>query len=279
MDASVIPTQFNEFERVGWEASASQYESAFTPLTRQTIPTFLEALGGVDGKAVLEVACGPGDLAIALSEAGAVTTACDIANAMVAMASARPAASAVQFFVDDAERLTQVPDASQDAVVMSYGILHLADPQAAIESAGRVLRPGGVYAFSCWQPPSEARGFAAVLEAVKSSGAVLPPIPQGPDFFQFADPAAMRSALEAAGFIDVKVRDVAQTWQLPSGVALFEAFEQGTARTGGMLRALGDPDRQRVAAQTAELADSWFGGPGGLTVPMPARVASGVFGR
>ncbi len=47
-------------------------------------------------------------------------------------------------FVDDGERLTSVPDASQDFVIASHFLEHCEDPIGALRNMLRVLRPGGV---------------------------------------------------------------------------------------------------------------------------------------
>lgn len=46
--------------------------------------------------------------------------------------------------VDDGERLATVADQSQDFVIASHFLEHCQDPLGALESFGRVLRPGGV---------------------------------------------------------------------------------------------------------------------------------------
>jgi predicted SAM-dependent methyltransferase len=46
--------------------------------------------------------------------------------------------------IDDGERLTTVPDGSQDFVIANHFLEHCQDPLGALESMLRVLRPGGV---------------------------------------------------------------------------------------------------------------------------------------
>jgi predicted SAM-dependent methyltransferase len=46
--------------------------------------------------------------------------------------------------VDDGERLTGVPEASQDFVIANHFLEHCQDPIGALENMFRVLRPGGV---------------------------------------------------------------------------------------------------------------------------------------
>lgn len=46
--------------------------------------------------------------------------------------------------IDDGERLTSLPDASQDFVIANHFLEHCQDPLGAVGSMFRVLRPGGV---------------------------------------------------------------------------------------------------------------------------------------
>jgi predicted SAM-dependent methyltransferase len=46
--------------------------------------------------------------------------------------------------IDDGERLTRLPDASEDFVIANHLLEHCQDPLAALQSMFRVLRPGGV---------------------------------------------------------------------------------------------------------------------------------------
>src|SRR5262249_56363460 len=108
---------------------------------------------------VLDVATGPGYVAAAAVRRGASVVAVDFSEAM--LAEARRHHPAIDFRSGDAEALP-FPDASFDAVVMSFGLLHLARPDQALAEAHRVLRPRGRLAFTVWDRPEQAAPFGLV---------------------------------------------------------------------------------------------------------------------
>src|SRR5207253_4026774 len=137
----------------------------------------------------------------------------DFSPAMIAAARARN--PALDFREGDTEALP-FGDATFDAVVMNFGMLHLARPEAAIAEARRVLRPGGRFAFTVWGAPELAVGFGLVVRAVEKYGTPDVGLPEGPPFFQFSDAVACRKTLTAAGFSDVDVVTLPLTWVMKS---------------------------------------------------------------
>ncbi len=265
---------FKLLEHAGWsESGVSQtYETWFTSLTSQSIDPLLDAVAAGRGVCLLDVATGPGHLAARAGERGASVTGVDVSPAMVEMASRLY--PGVEFRAGDAEALP-LADASFDAVVMNYGLLHLSRPELALAEAFRVLRPGGRFAFMVWAPPDKARGFGLILEAVQTKGDPDVPLPPGPPFFRFADPVESRAALEAAGFKNASVIDLPQRWLLPNADALLEVFEEGTVRIRALLKGQTPAAIQAIREAVNEAAQA-FATATGLDVPMPAVLSSAV---
>lgn len=110
-----------------------------------------EALRGTDpaSAAVLDIATGTGDLALALRDAGAGhVTGLDLSVAMLAEAARKEtdatAAHAITWVEGDAMALP-FPDASFDAVTVGFGLRNMPSYPGALREVGRVLRPGGVF--------------------------------------------------------------------------------------------------------------------------------------
>lgn len=96
------------------------------------------------GGDVLEVAPGPGYLAIELAKRGYAVTALDISRTFVRIARENAAKSGVTVDVRHGNSSAMpFPDASFDFVVCMAAFKNFTDPVGAINEMHRVLRPGG----------------------------------------------------------------------------------------------------------------------------------------
>ena len=266
------PASFADFEHAGWETIPNRYDEAFGQLTSQTIEPLLNAVGVKTGDKFLDIACGPGYVAAAAGKRGATVVGVDFSAAMVRHARYRH--SDLDFREGDAEKLV-FADGLFDAAAMNFGILHLARPEQALSEAGRILRPGGRFAFSVWAKPEETIGFGIVLRAVAAYGQPAVALPEGPPFFRYSDPAECVSGLLSAGFEAPAVIKIQQVWRLPVGDGLFQAMRDSTVRTAGLLRAqepaVSERIRDAIRAEVQTYAKGAL-----VELPMPALIASAV---
>ncbi len=266
------PNAFRDFEHAGWEVNVSEYEDAFARLTNQAIGPLLDAVDLRPGIRLLDIATGPGYVAAIAAARGARVVGIDFSAPMVARA--RELNPAVEFQEGDAEALA-FPDASFNAVVMNFGILHLARPERAMNQAARVLERGGRFAFTAWAKPEEAIGFGIILNAIQSHGNPEVQLPQGPPFFRFSDPAECDRSLRESGFSDVKVTRVPQVWRFDAPDELVEAFYSGGVRIKAILRAQSSEALKAIRTAVREAANTFIQH-GVIEIPMPAILASAV---
>jgi SAM-dependent methyltransferase len=266
------PAAFHAFERAGWESIPRAYQHAFGTLTTQAIEPLLDAARVGPGVRVLDVATGPGYVAAAAEKRGALVVGVDFSAAM--LTEARRHHPSIDFQAGDAEALP-FPDACYDAVVMSFGLLHLARPDQALAETSRVLRPGGRLGFTVWARPEEAVAFGIVLRAIERHGRLDVPLPPGPPFFRFSDPDECRRVLLGLGFGSQEVVIVPQVWRLASPDALVEVMREGTVRTAGLLRAQTREAQDRIRDAVREAVRPYQRG-AGVDLPMPAVLASAV---
>jgi SAM-dependent methyltransferase len=266
-----VTDSFHDFEHAGWERASEYYGDAFGALTTQTAGALLDAAGASSGMRLLDVATGPGFIAAAAAALGADAVGLDFSAAMIAEARRRH--PALTFREGDAEALPFEPG-SFDAVVMNFGLLHLARPDAAITEAHRVLRPEGLYALTVWAEPEQAVGFGVVLKAVQEHGNPNVPLPDGPPFFRFSAPEEVKRTLEDAGFSNVEVRTLPLTWHLTSPEGVFDALSRGGVRTTAVLRAQTPKALAAIRAAVRRRVEA-YAKDGQFVLPMPAVLASG----
>jgi SAM-dependent methyltransferase len=133
----------------------------------------LRILGDVTGKDVLEFGCGAAQWSIALVQRGARPAGLDVSARQLEHARRLMADAGVDFpLVEASAEAVPLPDASFDIVFCDHGAMTFADPYRTVPEVARLLRPGGLFAFShaspieaiSWAPDAEHAGDRLVLD-------------------------------------------------------------------------------------------------------------------
>ena len=134
------------FKGVGMEGPIAAW---YARNTASAVPDMRRTAGEIAatldaGDWVLEVAPGPGYLAVELARLGLTVSAVDISRAFVRIGAEHAARTGVKvdFRHGDAAALP-FEDASFDAVVCRAAFKNFSNPQGALNEMRRVLRPGG----------------------------------------------------------------------------------------------------------------------------------------
>jgi SAM-dependent methyltransferase len=123
---------------------------------------------------VLDLACGPGTLALELARYGCSVYALDLAEGMIAeaqVAARQRHSRAIQFAVADAEQLP-LPEGEFDLVTCAFSFPTFPTPEKALREICRVTRPGGRIAVLEVVVPEDPTQRAALdrLERLRSGG-------------------------------------------------------------------------------------------------------------
>jgi ubiquinone/menaquinone biosynthesis C-methylase UbiE len=113
----------------------------------------LRLLGKLEGKTVLDLACGQGVAARAIAEAGAgEVVGVDSSPQMLANARRHGGPDTLRYVEDDAQQLGQFDDEKFDAVSCQLGLMDIPDLAATLAAVHRVQRPGGPFVFVIGHP-------------------------------------------------------------------------------------------------------------------------------
>jgi SAM-dependent methyltransferase len=160
-----------------WNADADAYQQRNAPLLEASggmawgvwqIPEAeLRVLGDVRDKDILEYGCGAAQWSIALARAGARPVGLDLSERQLEHARALMIDAGVDFpLIHASAERVPLPDAAFDIVFCDHGAMTFADPYLTVPEVARLLRPGGLFAFShgspilqiTWPPDAERAG-------------------------------------------------------------------------------------------------------------------------
>jgi SAM-dependent methyltransferase len=149
--------------RAGWDAISDDYQAKHSAhLTGDKADAWgvwripeseLQVLGNVSDKDVLELGCGQAEWSVALCQRGARTVGLDNSSGRLSYAREHQRATGVSFpLVQANAEIAPFVDASFDIVFCDYGAMTFLPPRRSVPEAARLLRPGGLLAFTTTHP-------------------------------------------------------------------------------------------------------------------------------
>lgn len=154
--------------RAFWDERSDEYQERHREFIGRGEPRWgvwqipeseLNVLGDVAGMDVLELGCGAAQWSILLAKQGARPVGLDNSGRQLEHARRLMAEAGVDFpLVHSSAEDVPLPDESFDVVFCDHGAFTFADPHRVVPEAARLLRPGGLLAFS------KTSAFAAVCQ-------------------------------------------------------------------------------------------------------------------
>jgi 2-polyprenyl-6-hydroxyphenyl methylase/3-demethylubiquinone-9 3-methyltransferase len=176
--------------------------SEFRPL-HEINPLRLEliekAVGGLNGKRVVDVGCGGGILTEAMARKGATTKGIDLAEKALKVARLHSLESGVKADYEEisAEALAEREPGTYDLVTCMEMLEHVPDPAQTIQACARLVKPGGLVFFSTLN-----RNPKSYLFAIIGAEYILKMLPKGThDWSRFIKPSELSRMVRDAGLI------------------------------------------------------------------------------
>ncbi|HEV3280747.1 MAG TPA: class I SAM-dependent methyltransferase [Acidimicrobiales bacterium] len=222
------------------EANAAQIEHWNSPDARQWVDQQLEhdrqlepfgraLLSAAEigsGSSVLDIGCGCGSTALQAAVVGRVVLGIDISKPMIDRARAdavERGVANVEFLEADVQTHRFAPK-SVDIAISRFGVMFFDDPVAAFSNIASSLRRDGRLVFCCWQ--ALARNDWLLLPGMAAAAHLpLPDANVGPGPFSLADPDAVVSLLQTAGFSDVTLESMELPMLVAGGGTVEHALE------------------------------------------------------
>lgn len=208
---------------------AGGYAEELLPLFRDYAADALARANLTSESSVVDVATGPGTVALMAAEQVREVQAIDFAESMLDIARARAAAAGatnVVFQQADGQALP-FPDGVFDAGFSMFGLMFFPDRTAGFRELHRVLRSGGRVVVSSWTPAEESPLLRELFAAMQEA---LPALPFGKGGAgPLSNPDDFVGELEDAGFREVRVDRVVHRRDAPSLEHFWEAQKRGSA--------------------------------------------------
>ncbi len=233
-----------------WDQVADAYVADTVPFFEQYANYALDLAMLPHGSRVLDVASGPGTLALLAESRGYQVTAMDFSQAMLEHLRARVArtrAEDIQVELGDGHAL-RYERASFDATFSMFGLMFFRDRAAGLRELNRVLRPGGRAIVSAWTPAESVPTLRALYRAIRG---VMTGLAFGDGEPPLSDPAKMRREMLSAGFHNVVVQEVSFEHVSPDVDTFWDSMSRGSVPLVALKRRLG-PSWDSFSSQARE---------------------------
>lgn len=263
-----------------WDLVSSAYADEIVPMFERYATDALRLAAPATGVRIVDVACGPGTLAMLAAQRGFLVDALDFSPAMLERFEARRLTLGldnVTSVLGDGQALP-FGDATYGAGFSMFGLMFFPDRAKGFSELRRVLVPGGRAVVGSWQKLEDNPVLSPMFEAVRSSFAAL--VPQAPPMGSAEMPLSTRElclAEMSESFAEVEVHEISHSQRYESPAAVWSSIERTMAPMLLLRRTLGDDKWKKVsAAAAAAIAGALGDGPPELT--MPAWLTVGVAG-
>jgi ubiquinone/menaquinone biosynthesis C-methylase UbiE len=223
-----------------WNLVAAGYAATTMQVFTQYAEEAIAACGLKRGAVVLDVACGPGTLALMVARAASRVHGIDFSEPMLAIfrqLAARAGHDNITIRHGDAQTLPY-PDEMFDAAFSMFGLMFFPDRSKGFAEIHRTLKPGGTIAVTSWAPVDRSPAMQTMFGALR---AIKPDLPEPQrSVSTLENPEVFRQELHDAGFSEVEIRSVTKPFPVASIPEFWESMVKGSAPIQMLKKSMGE---------------------------------------
>ncbi|AOP33106.1 methyltransferase type 11 [Leptospira tipperaryensis] len=205
----------------------------YTKSTKQFLEAYslkaMDLLGLKSDEIVLDVAAGPGTLAIPLSKSVKEVYAIDFSPAMIdELKKGTKEANVQNVFplVMDGQKL-EFPQDHFDGAFSMFGLMFFPDKLQGLKEIYRVLKPGKKVAVSGWAPVANSPLMQFLFGALRKANPEIPE-PQT-NVSSFENPEFFREQLTEAGFQEIDILPFSNSIEITDAETFLDSMIEGGA--------------------------------------------------
>lgn len=221
---------------------------------------------------VLDVACGPGTLALRLAHHAEKIHGIDFSESMLAVFRNKIEQAGhrnIDLHCGDAQTLPYA-DASFDAAFSLFGLMFFPDRQKGFNEIYRTLKPSGSIVITSWAPIDQSPAMQLMFGALR---AIKPDLPQPQRAVTtLENPERFKQEMQEAGFRNVEIRNVTKPFPIGNISKFWEDMVKGSAPIQMMKKGFGEAlwhEKEKLALAWLEetlptqkmplTSDAWLG--------------------
>jgi ubiquinone/menaquinone biosynthesis C-methylase UbiE len=255
-----------------WNLVAGGYVETTMQMLAQYAEEAITALNLEPGFVILDVACGPGSLAMRLAEEVASVHCIDFSEAMLDIFHQnikRAGLGNILIRHGDAQTLPY-SDSMFDAAFSMFGLMFFPDRGKGFSEIHRTLKKGGRIAVTSWAPVDQSPAMQTMFGALRVMKPELPEPQRAVATLE--NPEVFRQELLDAGFRDVKIQCVTKNFPVETIDSFWDDMVKGSAPIQMLKNSMGIDawkEKEKLAMQylhellpsipTALASDAWLG--------------------
>jgi ubiquinone/menaquinone biosynthesis C-methylase UbiE len=255
-----------------WDLVAEGYSQTTMLLFEGYVETALELVELHPDHNIIDVACGPGTLALAAADKVASVKAVDFSKNMLSMlekAMAERGVTNIEPHHGDGQKLPY-GDNCFDTAFSMFGLMFFPEREKGYSEIYRTLVPGGHVCISSWAPVDRSPMMQLVFGALRAINPEMPTQKTDPQSLE--NPDILKSELATTGFRRIKVHGMTISAEIASAESFWEGVVKGSAPVMMMKDAMSEDiwrEKSKLAIAYIEeaagsfpillSADAWLG--------------------